>query len=54
MGEPPDPAAGEKPLATLVVTGVHACLTMAHGDPGPAAGADQAEVALHAAAAPQP
>ena len=51
MGERREPAAGEKPLATLVVTGIHACLTMAHGDPGPAAGADQEEVALLADAA---
>jgi imidazolonepropionase len=46
MDERPDLPTGDKPLATLVVTGIHACLTMAHGDPGPAAGADQEEVAL--------
>ena len=27
---------GEKPQATLVVTGIHSCLTMAAGGEGPA------------------
>jgi len=46
MAERGDVASGEKPLATVVVTGVQACLTMAHGDPGAVAGAAQEEVGM--------
>ncbi len=45
MSERPDRDAGDKPVATLVVTGIPCCLTMAAGAPGPAVGALQEEVA---------
>jgi imidazolonepropionase len=46
MSENAEEQPGQKPLATLVVTGIHACLTMAHGDAGAVAGAAQEEVGL--------
>ena len=44
MGEPLEQSPGDKPEATLVVTGIHSCLTMAAGDAGAAAGETQEEV----------
>ncbi len=45
MSERPHGDAADKPVATLVVTGVRSCLTMAAGEPGPAVGESQEEVA---------
>ena len=45
MSERPRGDAADKPVATLVVTGVRSCLTMAAGEPGPAIGEPQEEVA---------
>lgn len=44
MEQRPVPAPGDKPEATLVVTGIRSCLTMAAGDAGPAVGEAQEEV----------
>jgi len=51
MDERSDAARGEKPRATLVVTGIRSCLTMAHDTAAPAAGAEQEDVGLLADAA---
>lgn len=45
MSERPRGDAADKPVATLVVTGVRSCLTMAAGELGPAIGEPQGEVA---------
>ena len=45
MSERPHGDGADKPVATLVVTGVRSCLTMAAGAPGPAVGEPQEEVA---------
>ncbi len=44
MEERPVPTPGDKPEATLVITGIRSCLTMAAGDAGPAVGEVQEEV----------
>ena len=44
MEERPVRTPGDKPEATLVVTGIRSCLTMAAGDAGPAVGEAQEEV----------
>ena len=41
-------ASGEKPQATLVVTGIRTCLTMAAGGGGPAIGEVQEQYTLRA------
>lgn len=51
MEERPVQTPGEKPEATLVVTGIRSCLTMAAGDGGPAVGEVQEDVAELADAA---
>ena len=45
-GESKPRAGGEKPAATLVVTNIRACLTMAGGEPGPLAGERQGETTV--------